>query len=161
MTQKRTKPAFYQAVRFSLVGAVNTALDYGLFYLLISACNLHKSFAQIFATGVAMCFSFLANRHWTFGKSGRGSTQEIVKFFVVNVIAMLTVIGLTHLFYDIWHIERLANGVLHGFGSTYVFSGDEAIMLAKLFSSVFSVIINFLGNKLWVFSDASSEDNVM
>ncbi len=161
MTQKRTKTGVLQVVRFGIVGAVNTLLDYGLFYLLISATNLHKSFAQVFATGVAMCFSFLANRHWTFGKSGRGSTREIVKFFVVNVVAMLTVIGLTHLFYDIWHVERLVNSALYAMGGTYAFHGDGAIMLAKLISSVFSVVINFLGNKLWVFSDASQENDIM
>ena len=147
-----TKTSIKQAVRFGVVGALNTLVDYGLFYIFISMINLHKSAAQVFATAAAMCCSFFLNRRWTFEKGGRGSTSEIVKFLIVNFVSMVTVIVLTHLFYDIWHVERLVNGALHIVGVGVTIQGDGAIMLCKVLASVFSLLINFFGNKLWVFS---------
>ncbi len=152
MSWNNTKTSVKQAVRFGVVGALNTLVDYSLFYIFISAIHLHKSAAQVLATAAAMCCSFFLNRRWTFEKGGRGSTPEIVKFLIVNFVAMVTVIVLTHLFYDIWHVERLVNSVLRAAGASVVCQGDGAIMVSKILASVFSVVINFLGNKLWVFS---------
>lgn len=152
MDRANAKTSVKQAVRFGVVGALNTLVDYGLFYIFISVINLHKSAAQVLATAAAMCCSFFLNRRWTFEKGGHGSTSEIVKFLIVNLVSMVTVIVLTHLFYDIWHVERLLNSALHVVGSTVTVQGDGAIMLAKVLASVFSLLINFFGNKLWVFS---------
>ena len=152
MNWNNTKTSVKQAVRFGAVGALNTLVDYGLFYIFISTLHLHKSAAQVLATAAAMCCSFFLNRRWTFEKGGRGSTLEIVKFLVVNLVSMVTVIVLTHLFYDIWHVERLVNSALRAVGIGVTVQGDGAIMTSKVLASVFSVVINFLGNKLWVFS---------
>ena len=152
MSWINTKTSIKQAMRFGVVGALNTLVDYGLFYIFISMINLHKSAAQVLATAAAMCCSFFLNRRWTFEKGGRGSTLEIIKFLIVNLVSMVTVIVLTHLFYDIWHVERLLNGALRAVGSTVTVQGDGAIMVCKVLASVFSLLINFFGNKLWVFS---------
>lgn len=152
MARTNAKTSLKQAVRFGVVGALNTLIDYGFFYLFISTLHLHKSIAQVFSTATAMCCSFFLNRRWTFEKGGRGSTSEIVKFLIVNLVSMVTVIVLTHLFYDIWHMERLINSALHAVGASVTLEGDGAIMASKVLASLFSLLINFFGNKLWVFS---------
>lgn len=151
MKSIKTKGNLKQAARFGVVGFINTMVDYGVFYLLISVANLHKSIAQVLSTSVAMCGSFFINRYWTFERNGRSSAGEITKFIVVNLVAMLSVIFFTHLFYDILHIEQVVNAVFNAANKPYILEGDAAVMFAKLVSSVFSVVINFLGNKLWVF----------
>lgn len=140
-----------QMIRFAVVGCANTAVDYAVFYLMISFAHMHKSIAQVFATGIAMCGSFLLNRRWTFGKTGRGNTNEVVKFICVNMAAMLTAIAFTHLFYDVLHVEQAANRVLAALELPYTLHGNSAVMLAKIAASAFSVAVNFLGNKFWVF----------
>ena len=140
-----------QMIRFAAVGCANTAVDYIVFYLMISFVHMHKSFAQVIATGVAMCGSFLLNRRWTFEQTGRGGIREIIKFICVNIVAMLTAIAFTHLFYDILHIERAVNAALSAVGISYLLQGTSAVMLAKIAASVFSVLVNFFGNKFWVF----------
>lgn len=151
------KRSLRQAVRFCVVGLFNTIVDYGLFYIFISWANIHKSVAQILSTSVAMCGSYLINRCWTFGKEGRGNFGEIVRFLTINILAMFSVIALTHLFYDILHIESLANSVLRSAGIDFTFMGDAAIMLCKVAASVFSLMINFFGNKFWVFREKQTE----
>lgn len=145
------KKGFGQVVRFGVVGVFNTLVDYGFFYIFISFANLHKSVAQVLSTSLAMCGSFFLNRRWTFGCNGRGNVAQIVKFLAVNLLAMLTVILLTHLFYDIMHLEVFANAALASLGVQYVVQGDIAVMLCKVVASGLSLIINFFGNKFWVF----------
>jgi len=152
MDRTNAKTSVKQAVRFGVVGALNTLVDYSLFYIFISTLHLHKSAAQVLSTAAAMCSSFFLNRRWTFEKGGRGSTTEIVKFLIVNLVSMVTVIVLTHLFYDIWHVEQLINSALHAVGASITLEYDGAIMASKVLASLFSLLINFFGNKLWVFS---------
>ncbi len=147
----KEQKALIQMIRFGLVGVFNTAVDYGIFYVLISFANLHKSFAQMIATGVAMCGSFLINRYWTFRKAGRGTAGEVIRFILTNVLSMLTAIVFTHLFYDILHAEYVANSVMSLIGISYVLEGNMAVMFCKLLSTVFSLAVNFIGNKFWVF----------
>lgn len=150
-----------QMVRFGIVGAMNTLVDYGVFYILISVANLHKAVAQIGATAVAMSGSFFINRYWTFGRSGRGNKREIVKFLVVNLLAMGTLIFFTHIFHDILHIERFAEAVLQGFYPHLLLKEDHGILICKAIASLFSVTINFLGNKFWVFAAGEDEKYIM
>lgn len=151
MGKQINKQGVKQAVRFCVVGFFNTLVDYGLFFVFISFVNLHKSIAQVFSTSVAMCGSYLINRYWTFGQSGRGNFGEIVKFLTINLLAMFSVILFTHLFYDIWHLENLVNAALRAAGSAFAAEGDIAILLCKAAASCFSLMINFFGNKFWVF----------
>ena len=74
-----------------------------------------------------------------------------VKFLTINLLAMFSVILLTHLFYDIWHLENLVNAALRAAGSAFAAEGDIAILLCKAAASCFSLMINFFGNKFWVF----------
>ena len=145
-----------QMIRFGLVGMLNTMVDYGVFYVLISWANLHKSISQVIATGIAMCGSFLINRHWTFRKTGHGTVGEVVRFVLTNVASMLTAIAFTHLFYDILHAERMVNSILTGMGISYMVEGDMAVMACKFLATAFSLAVNFIGNKFWVFK--SRED---
>ena len=140
-----------QLIRFGLVGICNTAVDYGIFYILISFVHLHKGVAQMIATAIAMCGSFLINRYWTFHKTGHSTAGEIVRFVLTNAVAMLVTIVFTHLFYDILHAERAVNNVLFILDISYVLEGNMAVMFCKLLSNVFSVAVNFIGNKFWVF----------
>lgn len=152
------KRSLRQMIRFGIVGTFNTLVDYGIFYILLSWVHLNKGVSQVIATGVAMCGSFLFNRYWTFERNGRGNFGEIVKFFITNLIAMLTVILMTYLFYDVLHAERAANAVLSIVGISPMLAGDLAVMFCKVLASVFSIVINFLGNKFWVFGSKNQTE---
>ena len=151
MKKSKTKKSLKQLVRFGIVGVFNTLIDYGSFYVFLAIAGLHKSISQVFATAVAMCGSYILNKHWTFGKEGRGNAAEIAKFVVVNIASLLATIFFTHLFYDILHIENTINNYLGRLGVRYIISGDLAIMLCKVCASIIATVLNFFGNKFWVF----------
>lgn len=158
--EKEKRKGIVQVIKFGCVGAFNTVVDYSVFYLFLSLFSVHKSVAQVIASGVAMVGSYVLNRYWTFEKHGAGTAKELAKFITVNILSMLTLILVTHLTYDILHIEHLANLALSKMHIHFVLSGNKAIMFCKLCSSICSVIVNFLGNKFWVFRTKSKETEV-
>ncbi|MGN1059379.1 MAG: GtrA family protein [Clostridia bacterium] len=145
-----------QAVKFALVGLVNTALDYGLFFVFFSLCSLDKNLAQVLATALAMTNSYLVNRYWTFQKSGGVRGGEIWRFILVNLLSLLTTLLCLNLFYDLLSLHTLANRLLALIGLSFRLSGDSAVMFCKLLAVPFSLAVNFLGNRLWVFKNKSA-----
>ncbi len=158
--EKEKRKGIVQVIKFGCVGAFNTVVDYSVFYLFLSLFSVHKSIAQVIASGVAMVGSYVLNRHWTFEKHGAGTAKELAKFITVNILSMVTVILVMHLTYDFWHIENYANWALSHLHIHFVLSGNKAIMFCKFCSSVFSVVVNFLGNKFWVFRAKNREMEV-
>lgn len=146
-----------QVIKFGLVGVCNTALDYGLFYVFLSLLHLDKNAAQILATALAMVNSYLVNRYWTFGKKGSVQGQEIWKFIGVNILSLLTTLGCLNLFHDVLALYEPTNRLLAAVGLSYRFSGKAAVMFCKLLAMPFSLAVNFLGNRLWVFK--ATDDN--
>ena len=140
-----------QMVKFGTIGAFNTLFDYGMFYLFFAVCNLDKNIAQIFATGLAMVNSYIFNRYWTFERRGRVQAREILRFLTVNVVALSTTIICLNLFHDVLYMHELANRLLIYFGSNFMFVGDNGVLFCKVLAMPFSLCVNFLGNRLWVF----------
>lgn len=151
MKKRINKKDIKQVLRFCITGFFNTMVDYGLFYAFISLANLHKSIAQVFSAFFAMCGSYVINRCWTFGKNGHGNFGEFTKFLTINFFAMISVILFTHLFYDILHLESFVNAALSVLDINFTVEGDIAVLLCKAAASCFSLLINFFGNKFWVF----------
>ncbi len=78
-----------QFERFLAAGVLNTALDMGLYWLLIRRpLNLPKIRAHLFSSSAATVCSFLLNRGWVFGYVGNASIA-FGKFFCVNLAQIL------------------------------------------------------------------------
>lgn len=146
-----TKQDVLQAGKFALVGVVNTLLDYVLFFVFFSLCNFDKNIAQILATAIAMTNSYLVNRYWTFQQTGGVKGQEIGRFIVVNILSLLTTLLFLNLFYDWLALHTLANQLLSFLNIPFMLLGDWAVMFCKVLVMPFSLGVNFLGNRLWVF----------
>lgn len=144
-----------QVVKFALIGVLNTALDYFLFFVFFSLLHINKNAAQVLATALAMTNSYLFNRYWTFEKKGRVQAGEMWKFIAVNLVSMGVTILCLNLFYDVMHLERLANMLLSYTPLSLHLTGDAAVMFCKLAAVPFSLAVNFLGNRLWVFRKQS------
>lgn len=154
MTTQNDKPMkkdLLRAVKFALVGLLNTCLDYGLFFVFFSLLDLDKNLAQVCATVLAMANSYFWNRYWTFERKGKAQVNEMWKFVVINLISMSVTLLLMNLFYDFVHLERAANALLAHTSFAFRLEGDLAVMFCKLVAMPFSLAVNFLGNRLWVF----------
>jgi len=146
------KESIKQALKFGTVGVFNTLVDYGIFYVFIAFLHVDKSISQVFATAVAMCGSYLINRRWTYGEKGIGKKRQIAKFIVTNIVAMLSTIIFMNLLHDVLKFHILANNIFSAMKLSLVLNDDMSVMLCKIAASVISMLINFLGNKFWVFT---------
>ena len=136
MTEERIE-AGRQFLTFAVIGVGNTIIDFGIYYML----TRHTAFfnyqtnwkyaANSISFLTATTFSFWMNRSWTFRRSGRPTTNEVLRFYATTLGGLL--------------VNNFVLFILNGF----VGIND---LVAKVFSTVFSTVWNFSFKRLWVFT---------
>jgi len=140
-----------------LVGACNTVVDYGLFMLFFSLFNWDKNIAQIVSTMLAMANSYVINRYWTFHKTGHVKAREIGRFVIVNLLSLATTLLCLNLFHDVLYLHEGVNHLLKMLSVSFRLQGDFSVLFCKVLASPFSMLVNFLGNRFWVFASERTE----
>jgi putative flippase GtrA len=126
----RRPAAWFELVRFALVGASGYVVNLAVFAALVHGAHVHYRGAAVGAFLVAVANNFAWNRRWTFrARDGRARSQA-ARFLAVRVAAFLFNLAL---------LELLVAGV----GLPEVRAQAVAIACATPLS--------FLGNKLWTF----------
>jgi putative flippase GtrA len=69
------------------VGAANTLIDFGVLFTL-KALGLPTISANIISTTAAFCFSFFANKKYTFKTTGSNLKREVILFVIVTLFAL-------------------------------------------------------------------------
>ncbi len=81
--------ALGQAVRFGLVGIINTAIALGVLHML-HAGGMPVRPASYIGSGVAVVVSFVLNRSWTFKTRQSGSIwRQLWRFVGVNMVSVV------------------------------------------------------------------------
>lgn len=75
-----------EKIRFVIVGAVNTLLDFGILFTLV-ALGLPAIASNFVSTSVAMVFSFFTNKSFTF-KAKNITKRHMVYFVVITIIGL-------------------------------------------------------------------------
>ena len=126
-----------KVVRFGIVGAINTALDFGLL-LLFTHLGLPKITSNTLSTGLAFIFSFFANKKYTFRSSSGNVKREIVLFTIVTLFGLWVLQNGV-----IWSISPLCAALLH--------NESLALLAAKLAGTIVSLTWNYLTYDILVF----------
>lgn len=113
---------------------MNTAVDFAAFFLL-HFIGIPYTAAQVLSYLCGTANSFFLNRKWTFRLSHSANMSEVVKFLVVNGASLLCSLGLLFLLYD-----------------TYQYN----LWISKLVATGLGVIVNYIGSRLWVFTQKES-----
>lgn len=124
-----------QAVRFIVVGVINTVVDLAAFYLLSLIPGMPEVAAKAISYIFGICNSFIWNKYWTFnaGASDRGK-REFAVFFAVNTPPLVV------------------NVVVFTLLGLWIDSGSFWIRMGKAFgAAVVSVAWNFLGSRYLAF----------
>ena len=135
------KESLGQFLKFALVGVLNTVVDFLVFQLL----NLTLGWIG-YSAGVLN--SYFWNSRWTFRKEHQRSAREAAAFVVVNLVSLGVSLGVLWLcrnpfgITDAW-VEGWIPAWLGGF-----VKGDT---IAKLIATPCAILVNFIGNKLFVF----------
>jgi putative flippase GtrA len=124
-----------QAVRFLVVGLLNTVVDLGAFYLLTLIPGMPDIAAKTISYILGICNSFVWNKYWTFSAKGSGRTgREFGVFFLVNLPPLIV------------------NIVVFSLLGLWTTSGSFAAREGKAFiAAAVAVLWNFLGSRYLAF----------
>ncbi|MCX6785495.1 MAG: GtrA family protein [Candidatus Komeilibacteria bacterium] len=127
-------PVLKQFIKFSLVGVVNTLIDFSIFFILTRTSPWFKAnylAANAIGFSLAVTNSFWLNKKWTFQDRNKTKlTRQYLKFFGLNF--MILIITEICLYYLIQHLN--------------VYD-----LLAKVLIVLISVIINFFISRSFIF----------
>ena len=121
-----------ELVRFGVVGASGYAVNLGVFALSVHALGIDYRLAAVLAFLAGVLNNFWWNRHWTFGASEGHAGFQAARFFTVSLAAFAVSFVI---------LQALVS------------AAGLAEVLAQAIAIVVATPLNFLGNKLWSFSE--------
>ncbi len=119
--------------KFTIVGALNTVIDFAIFYILYEVFTLWFVFAHVFAFFVALTNSFIFNSLWTFNNTKPDKLLRQVGSFVA--------VGLV--------------GLLFSTITLYIAELFVHVYIAKVFAMGASFSWNYAGSSIFVFRSKS------
>lgn len=136
-------------LRFAVVGAVGSALDFGIMNLLTHFINMRLVFAGTISFICAVINNFTGNRFWTYPESrSRPLLHQLGMFFVVNAAGIAIRIPILHFVEPPMAnaFERLAH-VSHA-------SSEILAKNATLGFAIGVVMLwNYFINRYWTYND--------
>ena len=102
-----------QALKFGIVGLLNTALDWGSYYLLTRFAGLGnlEELAKAISYSIGVLNSYFWNRGWTF-RSRQGTGKTLLPFILVNLIGTAINSGTLALATNLLGLPELAGLIL-------------------------------------------------
>jgi putative flippase GtrA len=130
-------------VRFGIVGCINTALDFGILFLL-SHFGVPVLVANFISTTTAFSFSFIANKKFTFKSSGATTKKQIGLFLLVTL-------------FGLWVLQPLIISLVKVVLGGSSLSGDIVLLGAKLAATVITLVWNYVFYSKVVFKTGKRE----
>ena len=118
-------------VRFGLVGAANTALDFGLLLVLANFFAVPHVIANIISSFIAFVSSFFANKKYTFKTTGQSVVREMILFTVVTL-------------FGLWVIQSAIITLLTPPIQSIVTNDTITLVIAKLIATLASLTWNYV-----------------
>ena len=75
-------------LRYLLIGTINTAIDFGVLFMLTWFISTPKELANIISTTIAFSFSFVANRSFTFRSRTGNVRRQLLLFTLVTLFGL-------------------------------------------------------------------------
>lgn len=131
-----------QKATFATVGVINTAIDFGILFFLKSL-GLPVIPANIVSTTAAFCFSFFANKKYTFKTTNANIKREIVLFILVTL-------------FGLWVLQTFIIAVITELLSSAALPDTLVLFIAKLFAVIGSLIWNYIMYSRVVFKKSTA-----
>ena len=123
-------------IKFGITGFINTGIDWLAFAFMCEILKTDVKFAQTAAQAIAVAASYIINKNWTFkdnkkhSKSKSRSSLKLFKFLIVQGASICLGYAGMSIFHDNLGIDKY---------------------LCKIIIACVTIIINYFGNKLFVF----------
>ena len=135
---KELKHTILQFIKFNLVGLLNTAVDFAIYTLLTEVFGVVYFVAKTLSYTAGVLNSFFFNSRWTFRNEGKGTGKQFILFAAVNLVSLGVSLGGMYLC-------KNALGITSDFWSNVIVTPV-------------AMVVNFIGNKLFVFKGDQAKD---
>lgn len=128
-----------QKIKFGIVGAANTGLDFVILFILTNL-GLNAIVANYISTAVAFLFSFTVNRSFTF-KAKKGNVKKQLALFIA-----VTAVGL-------WIIQPVIIAIITALLAGTGWAENITLFIAKVIATLASLVWNYLFYSRLVFKE--------
>lgn len=127
-------------IKFALIGGAATLLQFFLLGIFVEFLGMVPTLASATSYCGSAVFNYLANYYLTFN-SNRSHTKTLPKFIVTVAIGM----ALSTALFSVFNYA-LTNFLLK---DTILF--NRAYLIAQLFATLLTLVVNFLMHKFWIY----------
>jgi putative flippase GtrA len=119
-----------QKIRFAIVGAANTALDFALLFLFVGL-GIDKIPANYLSTGISFIFSFFVNKSFTFKNKSGNAKKQFVLFIIITIIGL-------------WVIQPLIITAVAAMLAGTSWASALILFVAKIIATLASLVWNYI-----------------
>lgn len=117
-------------LRFTIVGSINTVIDFSILFTLTTLFNVPKELANFISTFVAFLFSFFANKKYTFKSTSKNLKRQFLLFTVVAL-------------FGLWVIQTIIITAITPVFTNLGVNKPAALLISKLIATAASLIWNY------------------
>lgn len=125
----------FQAIRFLIVGVLNTIFGYTIYFICLKFFHLNYIISLLFAHILGVIHSYYWNSKWIF-KKGHYNYKNLLKFSGVYVVSFM--INLLVLYIMVNYLKM-------------------SPLLSQVFALFLTTLISFFGHKFWSFSNSKTK----
>jgi len=119
-------------LKFSIVGFVNTAGSYLLFFILLEIAHINYLVSSVSSYILGILISYFGNKYWTFRIVRSVRRLEFIKYMILNLVGLSLNTLIMVILVEKYKINPL---------------------IAQIFAMSVVIFFNFFGSKFWVFRD--------
>ena len=127
-------------IKFATIGGAATLLQFFLLGLFVEAFKWAPITASAVSYAVSAIFNYLANYYLTFASTS-SHKQTLPKFILVVAFGLALSTSLFAMFLYVLENHLLRNTNLL----------ETAYLIAQLFATLITLVVNFLAHKLWIY----------
>jgi len=117
-------------LRFTIVGSINTVIDFSILFTLTTLFNVPKELANFISTFVAFLFSFFANKKYTFKSTSKNLKRQFLLFTAVTL-------------FGLWVIQTIIIAAITPVFTNLGVNNPAALLISKLIAPAASLIWNY------------------
>ncbi len=117
-------------LRFTIVGSINTVIDFSILFTLATLFNVLKELANFVSTFVAFLFSFFANKKYTFKSTSKNLKKQFLLFTIVTL-------------FGLWVIQTIIIAAITPVFTNLGVNKATALLISKLLATIVSLIWNY------------------
>lgn len=117
-------------LRFTIVGSINTVIDFSILFTLTMFLNIPKELANFISTSVSFLFSFFANKQYTFKSTSKNLKRQFLLFTIVTL-------------FGLWVIQTIIIAATTPVFTNLDINKPAALLISKLIATAASLIWNY------------------